>query len=72
MLLEEAIEVISGMTPCANCQYRNTGCNRKNEHVWSDGFCHAVDEAIETIMDALGITPDPDPEPEPEPEPEEP
>ena len=78
MTIEEAVEIINEMTPCASCQYRNTGCKRKDKHVWSDGFCHTVDEAIALIMEALGITPDesePDPEPEPEepePEPEEP
>ena len=73
MTVEEAFAIIEEMTPCASCQYRNTGCKRKDKHVWCDGFCHQVDEALEVLMEALGITPDePEPEPTPEPEPEEP
>jgi len=57
MTNEEALIIINKMTPCSNCQYRNTGCKRADQHVWSDGFCHEVDEAIEAIMEALGINP---------------
>lgn len=57
MTVEEAITIINEMTPCANCEYRNTGCKRKDSHVWSDGFCHQVNEAIELIMEALNIPP---------------
>ena len=57
MTIEEAVEIINEMTPCASCQYRNTGCKRKDKHVWSDGFCHTVDEAIALIMETLGISP---------------
>ena len=57
MTIEEAVEIINEMTPCASCQYRNTGCKRKDKHVWSDGFCHTVDEAIALIMETLGIDP---------------
>ncbi len=57
MTIEEAVEIINEMTPCASCQYRNTGCKRKDKHVWSDGFCHMVDEAIALIMETLGIDP---------------
>ena len=57
MTIEEAVEIINEMTPCASCQYRNTGCKRKDKHVWSDGFCHTVDEAIALIMETLGINP---------------
>lgn len=79
MTVEEALEIIEEMTPCANCVYRNTGCKRKDKHVWCDGFCHTVDEALEIIKQALGLIPDEpsgdggDDEPNPdEPNPDEP
>lgn len=73
MNIEEALVIIEEMTPCANCTYRNTGCNRQNEHVWSDGFCHQVDEALGIIRQTLDLSDEPyNPEPyEPEPEPNE-
>lgn len=72
MTVEEAITIINEMTPCANCEYRNTGCKRKDSHVWSDGFCHQVDEAIEVIINALNVEPEPDDGDDLEPEPYEP
>lgn len=63
MTIEEAIEIINGITPCASCQYRNTGCKRKNKHVWSDGLCHKFDEAIALIIETLGIDPYEDEDP---------
>ena len=67
MDITEAFDIISTMSPCGNCKYKNSGCNRPEEHVWNDGFCISFNEAISIINDTLFPQSEPEPEPEPEP-----
>lgn len=49
MTIQEAFEIIEKMVPCAICEYRTSSCDRKSNHVWTDGMCHSFDEALEVI-----------------------
>ena len=69
MTVNEAFELISNVTPCWDCRYKNSSCNRKNAHAWTDGFCHEFEEAISVLAEIIPVT---EPESEPEPEPQEP
>ena len=53
MTSEEAFNVISKISPCWDCRYKNSSCNRQTSHVWSDGICHEFDEALETLASVL-------------------
>lgn len=59
MDISQAYEIIASMSPCGNCEYKNTGCSRLDDHVWNDGFCILFDEAMGVIKDAFDPTPEP-------------
>lgn len=64
----EAFDVIANISPCGNCEYKNTGCSRLDEHVWNDGFCIKFDEAVGIIKEAVIPSSESSTELEPEPE----
>ena len=73
MTINEAFELISNVTPCWDCRYKNSSCNRKNAHAWTDGFCHEFEEAISVLAEIIPVTePEVEPGTDPEPEPQEP
>lgn len=66
MTTEEAFNLVSNVSPCWDCRYKNSSCNRQTAHVWADGICHDFDEAIQ-ILSAILFPNEPEPESEPEP-----
>lgn len=49
MTIQEAFKIIKNTSPCWDCKYKSSSCNREAAHVWTDGSCHEFDEALEVI-----------------------
>ena len=66
MTANEAFELISNVTPCWDCKYKNSSCNREKAHSWTDGFCHEFEEAISVLAEVISNSNNTEPEPEPD------
>ena len=55
MSIQEALELIKTTNVCYSCKYRGSGCERKEEHVWTDGYCREYNEAVQIIEEKLSL-----------------
>ena len=53
MTIQDAFELIKNTRVCYSCRYRNSGCDKKEGHVWTDGYCHLYNEAIAIVEEFI-------------------
>lgn len=69
MTVEEALTFIKNTNVCYSCKYRGSGCERQQDHIWSDGYCQTYNAAVAIIEEKLQPIDTPEPQTEPEQEP---